>query len=278
MNVYGERVKPLDQCFTHNDLWSEGQYLDENQEVQTRWTYLGDANDPKVKEYLADGNQQYIDDHLTRGDTAGFAEARMADKETDDQSIRREKVSELIHQWAITANDNRVQSLAIQEVAKEMFGIKTTADWDVPQDTQKEIDDYRSKNDEYLKSFLKAQYDLTQEFLQKNNITSVQVERGFSFRDGEIPDWAKNLFDGKDVAGKQIDVPLRPLSSFTTSPEVADRFADWIPGLAPKLVIQGTVPANQIFSLSSTGFGCFPENEAVVVGGSGTWTVRKATK
>jgi hypothetical protein len=293
-DIYGTATKPLAECFTRDDLWSKGKDFDPTDpygEPKEKWTYLGNTNDPKIKEYLGEHGASYINDRFTRGDTEGFGEARLAEKGANDQRIREEKASEIIGLWAQTSNDNAYKSLAVQEVAQEVFGLKNTADWTVPKETQDEIDQYRSKNDDYLKAFVQAQYDTTQEFLSKNNITSVHVERGFTFSGNNenpenpmlspVPEWAKNLVSNRDAIGTNVEVPLRPLSSFTTDSDTSAMFATY-PNTTyadsrasrESVVIQGTIPASQIFSLPSTGFGCYNEHEVVVVGGSGTWMVK----
>lgn len=281
-NVYGTPTKPLAQCFTHDDLWSSGQYIDANGEQKEMWTYLGNTTDPLIQEYLSGANNDYADENFTRGDTQGFAEARIGEKENNDQALRENKISELIGQWAQSSNDNSYKSLAIQQVANEMLGLKDTADWKISPSTQEDIDYYRQNNDEFLKAFVQAQYDTTQQFLKDNNITSVQVYRGFSFLPEseqatpytrvKAPDWAKSAVGNPNAEGTSVTVPLRPLSSFASSYSEAANFAG-----NPGVIIQGTVPASKIFSLPTTGFGCLAEKEVVVLGGTQSWQVKWAS-
>jgi len=281
-NVYGIPTKPMAQCFTHDDLWSSGQYLDANNEQKEMWTYLGNTTDPLIQEYLSGANNDYTDENFVRGDTQGFAEARIGEKEANDQALRENKVSELIGQWAQTSNNNSYKSLAIQQVVGEVFGLKEAVDWKISPRTQEEMDYYRENNDEFLKAFVQAQYDTTQQFLKDNNITSVQVYRGFSFLPEseqvtaytrvKAPDWAKGVVGNPNAEGTSVTVPLRPISAFASNYHEAENFAG-----NPGLVIQGTIPASQVFSLPTTGFGCLGEKEVVVLGNATNWKVKWAS-
>jgi hypothetical protein len=151
-----------------------------------------------------------------------------------------------------------------------------------------------------LTAFVKAQYANTQAYLANKGITEVALQRGMdsepireALRDfrmahfermienGEIE--LKDSFEGEnrndDIAGNIDDdefeetvpvgflnarIKMRPLSSFTTKPFIADSFAM---DVDDGVVFTMTVPAKQIFSMPFTGVGCLREREMVVLGG-----------
>lgn len=151
-----------------------------------------------------------------------------------------------------------------------------------------------------LTAFVKAQYANTQAYLANKGITEVALQRGMdspkireALRDfrmahfermienGEIE--LKDSYEGEnrndDIAGNIDDaefeeavpvgflnarIKMRPLSSFTTKPFIADSFAM---DVDDGVVFTMTVPAKQIFSMPFTGVGCLREREMVVLGG-----------
>ena len=169
---------------------------------------------------------------------------------------REEAVSKLVANWATTSNNSDPMSLAIQKSAAKEFGITSAKDWEVDGQTRAETDDILSEKGEMLQAFLRAQYDATQEYFKGAGIKEVTLYRGF--------DDEANYFS--DVAeGSSTEVPLRPISSFTSNYDVATRFGNTI--------ISGTIPVERVLSCYGTGVGCQEESEVVVFGGEGQWQV-----
>ena len=169
---------------------------------------------------------------------------------------REEAVSQLIAQWAHTSNNSDPMSLAIQEAAVKEFGITSVQNWKVDEKTQAKIDDILGEKGEMLQAFLRAQYDATQEYFKSAGIKEVTLYRGFKDGDGEL---------SKVEEGSSTEIPLRPLSSFTSNYRIATTFGETI--------ISGTIPVERLLSCYGTGVGCKGENELVVLGGDGQWQV-----
>jgi hypothetical protein len=160
--------------------------------------------------------------------------------------------SNMIHIWANTSNDADPTSLAMQETAKTMFGLDDVAPWDMGDvlkgDVQRNLDQHGA----VYEAFLKAQYDVTQEFFAEQGIKEFELYRGFTSKE--------------KVETGYVDTVLRPLSSFSTSKTVAEEFA--LPGsFEYAYVVDMTVPAKDILSMPGLGFGCLEEEEFVVLGG-----------
>jgi len=75
-----------------------------------------------------------------------------------------------------------------------------------------------------------------------------------------------SLKDINLVSGQRanVDVKTRPLSSFSTSPAVAEKFA----GGGTDVIFKTVVPVSRIFSTPITGLGTYFEREMVVLGGT----------
>ena len=193
----------------------------------------------------------------------------------------------LINKWAGTSNDHDPESLAIQETAKRVFGLKDTLDWTMYDQgvastplENKEVQKFLADNGDIYETFLKAQYKLTQDFFKEHGITEVTVYRGFKFGYGadDVPEWAKqqvennskdmqSKYQGKDLLPPyQATIPLRPLSSFSYSPLTAYNFAT-------RVVATATIPVKDILSTALTGVGCLHEKELVVLGNQREWTI-----
>jgi hypothetical protein len=104
-------------------------------------------------------------------------------------------------------------------------------------------------DDDFWDGVVRSQYDRTQEFLRESGIEGeITLYRGVH---GDFPS------DGADRVAH-----LRPLSSFSTNPEMAQSFANGSDGR----VITARVPVEQIFSVPGIGIGCLRESEVVVLG------------
>ena len=173
--------------------------------------------------------------------------------------LRYRTVSNLISMWAVSSNGTNPLSLAIQSVAEKEFGVKGTAEWDMPIGVANEVKDIAKKNENILRKFLRAQYDLTQEYFQKKGISKITLYRGIKeFIRHDIKD---ATFPSEN--GFVASVKLRPLSAWSTSMAIANRFRNIQSGK----MFRKEFDVKDIFSLPSTGVGCFPEKEIVVLGG-----------
>jgi len=256
--------KPYSELLTHDNVYLIRPYNDYGYP-----TYYGRTSDPKVANYLAslDGSKFAV-----RGDDPRVREG-----------LREKGVSSLVQVWAGTSNDRSAISLALQDAATREFGLEETQGWDStnylalsggPAKTL--ADDVTKMTEEkgpLFQAFLRAQYENTQRMFAEHGITRVPLYRGFQFNNSTAqagstppprPPWA--------IRGTVQDLTLRPLSSFSSTPGIARRFAG-VQYNKNSVVIAGIVPVSQILSTSVTGLGCLNEKEVVVLGGTHKWTV-----
>lgn len=196
-------------------------------------------------------------------------------------AVRQMSVSRILNEWAQTSNDGNPTSLAIQQAVADQFGLENTASWKMLPELKKAVSSEYEKNGDLYRALAKAQYKNTQDTLKKEGIKDVQVFRGYKFAKGEEPKWAKKY--------GLANVSTRPLSSFASDFAQAEKFAFqaqtiFVPGAKEEFqkedlsnihgaVITGIVPANKVFSLPSTGFGCYKENEVTLLGDTQQWQV-----
>ena len=150
-----------------------------------------------------------------------------------------------------------------------------------------------------LTALVKAQYANTQAYLASKGITEVAVSRGMTH-----PELAEDLKDYRmshfyrmtengeielqgdperndDIIGNiteeefdefvpkgvlNVEVKMRPLSSFSVSRHVAEAFGESSTG--KKVFLETKVPVSRIFSTPLTGVGCLSEDEFVLLGGN----------
>ena len=206
----------------------------------------------------------------------------------DPETYRREEraamVNRFVVQWATTSNDSNPRSLAIQEVARDLFGLEDTAEWrhhrGTPTAAADAIAEQRGDNEQVWTELLLAQYDATQERFAENDITHVRLYRGHNAWAEDLgnDDWVDDVFDGYDpAAGTNVEVPLRPMTSFSYDPTTAVAFAAGRDGPQERLVMEGVVPVERVISTPRTGVGSLAEREVVVLGGPGEWNVKRAS-
>ncbi len=184
--------------------------------------------------------------------------------------------SQLVGQWAATANDQDAVSLAIQDAAARVFGL-TETDGSL-QATVAEWNDYGSNADEItatsgpmLEAFVQSQYDATQEMLAANGIDHVDLYRGVDLS-GEAQESSlanEIIRTGMTGSGTMNDtqVDLRPLSSFSLDASTAGNFQG---SEEMNAVLNAAVPAERIVGTFATGVGSYQEHEFVVIGGGDT--------
>jgi hypothetical protein len=183
---------------------------------------------------------------------------------------RNERVANAISLWSLQSNGTNENALALQETAQELFGLDNIADWSAFEfypDLRGQVDEAKTRNRAFNEAFLLAQYDATQDRFKAAGITSIELFRGFlPSANGEDPEW----FDLE-----RGNVPLRPLSSFSSSEGIAGSFSRSTT-VGDGVVISSTVPVERIISSPRTGFGALSEEEFVVLGGNGEFNVRRA--
>jgi hypothetical protein len=176
--------------------------------------------------------------------------------------MREAGVSSLVNQWAQTSNDSNSQSLAMQEAAKDEFKLEGTTQWGGGPNAYGKENDPSGVSEEYAKNgamyrgFLRAQYDETQKFLKKNNMSELTIWRGVN---GTPEVNNAEVDDGGAEKGDVIPYHMRPLSSWACEPAAAGPFGE--------TQFKAVIPADRVLSCSLTGNGCLGEHEVVPLGG-----------
>jgi len=182
------------------------------------------------------------------------------------------RVNNLVHQWAITSNDNNEVSLMIQKVASEVFGTKMTKwqqakyDKNVREATFAKLRGYTQTE---IKEFVEASYENTQIYFKSKGITHVNIYRGVTVADddqlAEMFPVAKGSTTS-DIQGMSMELEGNVLQSWSSSIKVANDFASW--GNA-RIVMEMTVPVERIYNTAMTGAGCLDGWELVLIGNPG---------
>jgi hypothetical protein len=189
---------------------------------------------------------------LGRGVTKERLDAYAASKGFTGKDAAEQAVGNLVDKWNLGSATDEMRS--VQEVAKKTFDLKGSSD--APKGLPE-----NAENEDIYKAFLETQYDATQKFFADKGITEVTLWRGVQ-RQGA----GNSLKDINLVSGQRasVDVKTRPLSSFTTSPAIAEKFASG----GTDVIFKTVVPVSRIFSTPITGLGTYFEREMVLLGGT----------
>jgi len=178
-------------------------------------------------------------------------------------SLREAGVSNMVRLWAQSSNDKHELSLAIQDAAAKEFNLPDAKTWNKGGAQLKAgVAKVLEFKGEALQAFVRAQYDVTQEFFKSQSITEVQLFRGFRTSAGGL----------KGSVGTKVQVQMRPLSSFSLNRGTASNFAGQG---SNSVMVAGVIPIENILSTSLTGVGCQSEREVVVIGGKNTYNLDK---
>lgn len=109
---------------------------------------------------------------------------------------------------------------------------------------------------------VKQVYRNTQTDLRRLKVDEVTLVRGT----GDSATAGRRPLQDPDNQSFDMDVALRPLSSYATQPRAAKMFGGGV-------YLSTRFKREQIFALSSSGFGCLPEDEVIVLGGTYPSTV-----
>lgn len=165
--------------------------------------------------------------------------------------------SELIQRWAGSSGDSHPTSLVLQMAMKEEFGLTGEVFVrDVTESIKTQTRARYVRERAFLRKFVRAMYEHTQEELAKQGISEISVYRGMNFYNG-TPHWA--------VIGNRARAELQPANSFSSSKSVSKRFGSTI--------FSGTIPRERIIGTARTGFGCRNELEFVIMDSDGLLSV-----
>jgi hypothetical protein len=133
-------------------------------------------------------------------------------------------------------------------------------------------------------ALVEAAYENTQRRLKEQGITEMTLHRGMHLRPGDS-ELAEYIYSRKSPDRTEfqenLEIALRPISSFSYNIDTAQySFGEY--GAPGGTLISTVVPADRIFSLATTGFGCREEDEIMVIGGGNIsgrlrWTLERGS-
>jgi hypothetical protein len=94
------------------------------------------------------------------------------DTEQAERLVRMIATSELMGAWSYGSNNN-ARVLALQEVARDEFGLQGVLGWQMDRNTRRATDLELRYNRNALTDFLRTQYTMTQEVLRARGITEL---------------------------------------------------------------------------------------------------------
>jgi hypothetical protein len=167
----------------------------------------------------------------------------------------------IVAKWADTAADDDRKALETQAAAARVFGSELTPYVGRTLGTlELSGEEGWSLDRAELDSFVQGMYDHTQKRL---------ADAGFG------PDDVITLYRGTGVSrdtgiadGDTLDIRLNPLSSWSSAPSEAVKFASNIWGEQGSLLLKMDVPVSMIAGTARTGLGSLPECEFIVIGGN----------
>lgn len=221
------------------------------------------------KQWVQDGGRSEQYKFLLKGSTQYTYPSPEA-----EQALKEVGVKTLIQSWAQSSNDDVDLSLAIQDAAQKVFKTDWAATWQRDQysantgQAQQSLTYEPSTNlgnDKVLQSFVKAQYQATQQYLAAKGIKEITLFRGMKNAPLTSP-------YEDEVNPEKTEILMRPLSSWSTSVNEANYFAGRD---QTGVVIKARFKAKDIFALPLTGVGCLLEMEVVVNSGSVTGSIRQ---
>jgi hypothetical protein len=178
-------------------------------------------------------------------------------REKEDSSDHQEWALDFLKNVRRSWNGNPKLSgliLAMQPVAEKVFGLQGTSNpiQELSSSTKEEIDDYTKFAKPAIEAFVKASYKSTQKFFKDRGIETLVVYRG-------IINSSDNSYL---IDPAEINVDVRPMSSWTVDPEIAKAYAP--PG---GILLRAEIPISQVLSTAfSGGMGTYVEREVVLLG------------
>ena len=184
-----------------------------------------------------------------------YAQGRAGSPEAE-KAKRMFAVSELVHLWAVTSNDSNIPALAMQEVARDVFGLDDAEHWKTSPKEAAKIAKTKKEYGTVYERYLRAEYEATQKLLKGLGVTHVRLYRGYT---------TNGRHSGRvDPPRNSTTVSTRPMSSWSLSERTARNFSL---GNGSEVVVTAEFPVERVLSTPLTGSGCWGESEMVVLGG-----------
>ena len=221
-------------------------------------------------------------------------EARAATLSTGPhaEALRYAIAAGYVKQWATTAADHNINSLAIQKAAEQEFGLAHLSPevvgktWSGDDSAFTEADRVMREQGNFVRGMVRMTYETTQRELAARGIKSLTLARGImspdvasairsapGARKGVLLDYNgayRRSADGDRGVAAEVRVSGHPLQSWAADISVARV------QFGPTTFV-ARVPASRMFSYPLTGQGCHDEREIVVLGGSNDLVLGWAT-
>ena len=185
-------------------------------------------------------------------DLSATSKADIKSRIVERSGLSEEAVHNFIIGWAMTSNENYPPSLALQAAVAQEFGLDdagmTDRYWQAPFVDEQLLAEARA--------FVRAVYEETQERLREMGVEKVRLYRGLGLPKDVAGSWE---------TGQEVAHPMRPLSSWSLSREMAEKFAR-ASRAGVGVVLAVDVPRERILSTCLTGLGCLSEAEVLVLG------------
>jgi hypothetical protein len=163
--------------------------------------------------------------------------------------------------WAISSADTSNNLHYLQLAAIEEFGLPRSlaSALDRPTVTHlRSLKRYPTMIAGY-RQYLRAQYNVTQEFLRRKRVKVLQLSKGAAVR--RPADGPSNAtWTGETAVGT---IGTQPLTSYTADD---DGVAEFILGRSNAVHVRQEVPADRVYALYPTGLGDPSEFEVVIIG------------
>lgn len=148
--------------------------------------------------------------------------------------------------WASTSGNAHGYALAMQMAIKDEFGTRGAV-WTRDVKALDLANKIYATHGDYYRLFARQMWQDTQDEFAQEGIERISVFRGM--RSVGSHDWAQ--------VGAPRDIELQPANSWSTSKATARRFGDTL--------FEVTVPVDRVLGTARTGFGCFGEQEFVIL-------------
>jgi len=200
------------------------------------------------KQAMVDNNAHWI---MTNSERRGQIKNDIVTNLSESTGTSQENVNEIIGEWAETSNDMSRQAISMQEAVSEEFGVPLS-DWQ--ESNRIRSKGFVARDDE--RKVLRAMYNNTQAELKTAGYKpgdTVTLYRGYEGAKGSsIPD-----------RGTDVNYAGNAMESWSILPSIAGSFgSNPIRGR----VLSMNVPVENVLSIATTGFGCLPEGEFVILG------------
>jgi hypothetical protein len=214
------------------------------------------------------------------------------DQADNPKYVSYQEVSEAVHQWAISANDNHLPSLHMQKMVGEEFGV-TLSSWQEERYKNKVINreklvqsqGYQETPDRFM--FEKRSSELWSSGLyplkdrspeESDRLTRLFVRKMYENTQVNLPEYPQSIrlyrgfgtIDSLTVGGK-YELIHNPLESWTTQERTARDFAIGSHGHDGKkkgYVVAMDIPSKRLFATPATGIGSLKEFEVVLINSS----------